>query len=317
VVTPSPGNGTPSSAVPVTGRVLVTGGTGYVGGNIRDALGGRPVRLLVRDMRAAGKHVSKDVELAQGDVTKADSLRGAMDGCEAVVHLVGIIEETGGATFDEVIRAGTENTVAEAKRAGVHRFVHMSAMGAQNNEAFPYMQAKWGAEQAVKASGIPWTIFRPSVIFGPGDGFINVLAQLVKNPLIPFIPVVGDGKSTFQPVSVHDVAAAFRKALDEPKTAGVTYELGGPEIFTYEQLLDAIAGKLGKGRKPKVHLPLAMMKTVVKLSAPLPRALRPPVTKEQLTMLALDNASSASATPKLIGGPARSLRDNMDYILTK
>lgn len=315
MVTTSPGNGSPLGAVPVSGRVLITGGTGYVGGNIRDALAGRPVRLLVRNMRAAGNLVSKDVELAQGDVTKADTLRGAMDGCEAVVHLVGIIEESGGATFDEVIRAGTENAVAEAKRAGVRRFVHMSAMGAQNNAAFPYMRAKWQAEQAVKASGIPWTIFRPSVIYGPGDGFINVLAQLVKNPLIPVVPVVGEGTSKFQPVSVKDVAAAFRKALDEPKTAGETYELGGPEVFTYEQLLEVIAGKLGKGRKPRVHLPVGLMKTVVTLSAPLPKAIKPPVTKEQLRMLALDNASSASATPKLIGGPPRSLRDNIDYIL--
>ena len=315
MVTQSPSDGSPFSAAPVTGRVLITGGTGYVGGNIREALDGRPIRLLVRNLRSAGNLVSKDIELAEGDVTKADSLRGAMDGCEAVIHLVGIIEESGGATFDQVIRAGTENAVAEAKRAGVRRFVHMSAMGAQNNDAFPYMQAKWHSEQAVKAAGIPWTIFRPSVIFGPGDGFINVLAQLIKNPLIPIIPVVGEGKSKFQPVAVKDVAAAFRKALDEPKTAGETYELGGPETFTYEQLLDVIAGKLDKGRKPKVHLPLGMMKTVVKLSSPLPRALRPPVTKEQLRMLALDNASSSSATPKLIGGPPKSLRDNMDYIL--
>lgn len=313
-MTQLPGNGSSLDAAPVTGRVLITGGTGFVGGNIREALAGRPLRLLVRNLRAAGNLVSQDIELAQGDVTKADTLRGAMDGCEAVIHLVAIIEESGGATFDDVIRGGTENAVAEAKRAGVRRFVHMSAMGAQDNEAFPYMQAKWRAEQAVKAAGIPWTIFRPSVMFGPGDGFINVLAQLVKNPLIPIIPVVGEGTSKFQPVSVKDVAAAFRKALDEPKTAGQIYELGGPEIFTYEQLLDVIAGKLEKGRKPKVHLPLGIMRAVVKLSSPLPRALRPPVTKEQLRMLALDNASGSSATPKLIGGPPRSLRDNIDYI---
>lgn len=317
MVSRSPGTASLSGAAPVTGRVLITGGTGYVGGNIREALAGRPVRLLVRNMKAAGALVSKDVELVEGDVTKADSLRGAMDGCDAVIHLVAIIEESGGATFDQVIRGGTENAVAEAKRAGVRRFIHMSAMGAQDNDAFPYMQAKWRSEQAVKAAGLPWTIFRPSVVFGPGDGFITVLAQLVKNPLIPIIPVVGEGKSTFQPVSVKDVAAAFRKALDEPRTAGQIYELGGPEIFTYEQLLDVIAGKLGKSRKPKVHLPLGLMKTVVKLSAPLPGPLRPPVTKEQLRMLALDNASSNSGTAKLIGGPPRSLRANIDYIVTR
>ena len=306
---------TPSSPeAAVAGRVLVTGATGFVGGNIREALAGRPLRLLVRDARAAGKLVSRDVEIVQGDVTRADSLKGVMEGCDAVVHLVAIIEESGGRTFDEVIRQGTENAVAEAKRAGVRRFVHMSAMGAQDNEAFPYMRAKWQAEQAVKGSGMAWTIFRPSVIFGPGDGFINVLAKLVKNPLIPVIPVVGEGTSTFQPVSVSEVATAFRRALDDPKTVGETYELGGPEILSYETLLDIIAQKLGKTRKPKVHVPLGMMKLVVAGSAPLPKALRPPVTKEQLRMLALDNASANSATPKLIGGPPLSLRDGIDYI---
>lgn len=304
-----------AGAAPVTGRILITGGTGFVGGNIREALGDRPIRLLVRDEKRYGNLRGSNVELVKGDVTNADSLRGAMDGCEAVIHLVAIIEESGGRTFDKVIRQGTENVVAEAKRAGIKRFVHMSALGAQNNAQFPYMQAKWQSEQVVKNSGIPWTIFRPSIIFGPGDGFINVLAKLVKNPLAPVIPVVGEGKSKFQPVSVKEVATAYVKAIDEPKTAGQIYELGGPEIYTYEQLLDVIAGRLGK-KKPKVHMPVGMMKLVVSASSPLPKALRPPVTKEQLKMLELDNCTDNSATSRLIGRPPLSMRNGIDYIVT-
>ena len=306
------GDGSAPAAEPVTGRVFVTGATGFVGGNLRAALGGRPLRLLVRDRARSAHLASADVELAEGDVTRPESLHRAMDGCDAAINLVAIIAEEGGATFDGVIRQGTVNVLAEAQRAGVRRFLQMSAMGARNDSRFAYMEAKWQSEQAVKAGGIPWTIFRPSVIFGDGDGFINALAGLVRT--FPVVPVVGGGTSKFQPVSVKEVAAAFVRALDDPTTAGQTYELGGPDVFTYEQLLDTIAAKLGK-KKPKVHVPVGLMMPIVKLSQPLPKALRPPVTIEQLKMLALDNCSDDSATAELIGRPPLRLIDGIDYIL--
>ncbi len=216
-----------------------------------------------------------------------------MDGVDTVIHLVAIIEESGGLTFDRVIRQGTENVVAAAQAAGVKRFIHMSAMGAQSNPAFPYLNAKWGAEEAVRGSGMDWTIFRPSVIFGPRDGFINVLADLVRKA--PIIPVVGSGQSKFQPVAVGDVADSFRRAVEDPGTVGQVYELGGAETYTYEQMLDAIAAELGTPKR-KVHVPVGLMKIVVAMSSPLPKSLRPPVTSEQLKMLALDNCSDNSAT---------------------
>jgi NADH dehydrogenase len=296
----------------VTGRIFITGATGYVGGNLRKALAGRPLRLLVRDPGRAEGLRSGDVELVRGDVADAASLRGAMDGCEAVVHLVGIIAEEGGATFDGVIRAGTEHVVAEAQRAVVKRLVHMSALGARDDPRFPYMRAKHRAEEAVRASGIPWTIFRPSVIFGPGDEFINALAGLVKT--FPVVPMVGDGRSRFMPVAVGEVAEAFRRALDDPATVGQTFELGGAKAYTYEEMLDVIAAKLGK-RKRKVHVPVGLMMPVVKLSKPLPKAIRPPVTEEQLKMLALDNSTEHSATARLIGREPLRLEDGIDYIL--
>jgi NADH dehydrogenase len=294
-----------------SGRVFVTGGTGFVGTNLRAALGDRPVRLLVRNKAAMLARVGADVELVEGDVTRAETLRGAMDGCHAVVHLVAVIAEEGGVTFDGVIRQGTINTVEEAKQSGVRRFLHMSAMGTRHDPHFGYFEAKWQAEQAVVGSGIPWTIFRPSVIFGPGDEFITTLAQLVK--LAPVIPVVGSGKSKFQPVSVGEVVQAFVRALDDPATAGNIYELGGGKVYDYEQMLDVIAAKLGK-KKPKVHVPVGVMMPVVMLSKSLPKALRPPVTSEQLKMLAVDNCSDASATADLIGRPAMRLEDGIDYI---
>lgn len=305
---------TTAGSTSATGRIFITGGTGFVGSNIREALGDRPVRLLVRSKASFRTLESPTVEVVEGDVSQPETLRGAMDGCDTVIHLVAIIAEEGGATFDHVIRQGTVNIVDEAKQAGIKRFIDMSAMGAMDDPRYSYLKAKWDAEQAVKRSEIPWTIFRPSVIFGPGDGFINVLANLVRKA--PIIPVVGTGKSKFQPVSVKEVASAYVHALDNPETAGEIFELGGPEILTYEELLDTIAARLSM-KKPKVHVPVGLMKPVVSLSKALPKALRPPVTEEQLRMLALDNCTNDSATARLIGHQPIRLRDGIDYIVAR
>lgn len=303
---------TPPSTVDTvaSNRVFVTGGTGFVGSHIVKALGERPLRLLAR--RPSGAEARDSVEEVQGDVTDPATLSGAIDGCDVVVHLVGIIEETGDATFDSVIRQGTEHVLAEAKRAGVRHFVHMSALGAQDDPRFGYHQAKYHAERAVIESGLTYTIFRPSVIFGKGDGFITTLAGVVKS--FPVIPVVGSGQTRFQPVQIDDVADAFVRAVDDPATtANQTYELGGARPYTYEAMLDAIANELGK-RKPKVKVPVGLMKIVVGASAPLPKALRPPVTSEQLKMLALDNSTADSATERLIGRKPVALEDGIGYI---
>ena len=204
----------------------------------------------------------------RGDVLDPTSLAPAMDGIDTVIHLVAIIEESGGRTFDQVIRQGSENVVTAARNAGVRRLVHMSALGAQPNPAYPYLNAKWGAEQAVRQSGLDWTIIRPSVIFGPRDGFVNVLAGLIRRA--PIIPVVGSAESKFQPVAVGEVAAVYRAVLDDPAAIGQTYELGGGETYSYEEMLDVIAAQLGK-RKPKLHLPVGLMRTVVAVSSPLPK----------------------------------------------
>ncbi|MFN8590772.1 MAG: complex I NDUFA9 subunit family protein [Thermomicrobiales bacterium] len=306
-------NGARPEAKPVTGRIFITGANGFVGRNLITALGDRPMRALVRDKRAAGKIAGPNVEVVEGDVTDSRSLQGTMDGCEAVVHLVAIISEEGKETFDAVIRQGTVNVVAEAQRAGVSRFVQMSALGTRNDPRYGYFEAKWQAEQAVQRAGIPWTIFRPSVIFGSGDEFITTLASLVN--AAPIIPVVGGGDSKFQPVAIRDVTAAFVHALDDPSTSYQIFDLGGGKIYTYEEMLDVIAHKLGK-QKPKAHVPIGMMKLVVGLSNPLPKSLRPPVTSEQLKMLAIDNATDHSATADLIGRPALRLEDGIDYIVS-
>lgn len=299
------------TAKPVTGRVFLTGGAGFVGRSIIDSLGERPMRVLVRDGCDASAFTGPNIEIAEGDVTKPETLRGLMDDCEAVIHLVAIISEEGDATFDSVIRQGTVNVVREARREGIARLVHMSALGTRNDPRFGYYEAKWQAEQAIQQSGIPWTIFRPSLIFGPDDEFITTLAGLAK--AAPVIPIVGAGTSVFQPVSVRDVAAAVVRALADPSTAWQNYELAGGKTYTYEEMVDVIARQLGRA-KPKIHVPVALMKLIVSLSRPLPSPLRPPVTHEQLKMLAIDNATDQSATAKLIGQDPLSLEDGIGYI---
>lgn len=292
-------------------RIFITGGSGFVGTNIIEALGDAPIRTLTHQHPGETER-SPNRESVEGDVTDVASLSGVMDGCDMVIHLVAIIEESGGSTFDAVIRRGTENVIAEARNAGVTRFIQMSAIGARNDPSFGYLHAKWQAEEAVKRSGLNYTIFRPSVIFGPGDGFINTLAGVVKS--FPVIPVVGDGSARFQPVHVEEVAACFRRAVTDPDhTANETFELGGGKVYTYAELIGAIAKELGTS-KPRINVPVGLMKPVVRLSSLLPKPLRPPVTMEQLKMLALHNTTDQSSTSDLIGREPIKLEDGLDYI---
>lgn len=308
----------PANQVPSS--LFITGATGFVGTGILRAFGrvsGKPATGPFADMpihsliRKPGD-VPAGVEPVIGDVTSPETLRGKMDGIDTVIHLVGIIEEQGGASFDTVIRQGSENVIDEASRAGVKHFILMSALGAQDNPDYPYHQAKIRAEQSLKESGLNYTIFRPSVVFGEGDGFITVLAGLVK--AAPVVPIAGSGQSKFQPVQLDDVSSAFAYAVSHPtESAGQTYELGGARPYTYEEMIDVIAAKLGK-KKPKIHMPVGLVKAVVQLSSPLPKALRPPVTMEQLKMLSLDNSTDNSATERLIGRRPVALEDGIAYV---
>ena len=162
--------------------ILVTGATGFVGRNVVRALRtrGRDVRCLVRSPARARRIVDYGVELAYGDVTDPPSVARAMEGVDAVVHLVAIIRERGRRTFDLVNRQATETVAYEARLAGVRHMVHVSAIGAQEDPAYPYLYSKWQGEQAVLRSGVVYTIIRPSLLFGEGDEFVNTLAGMVR-----------------------------------------------------------------------------------------------------------------------------------------
>jgi NADH dehydrogenase len=289
--------------------ILVTGGSGFIGWRVVSRLtdGGSSLRVLARGQRRAD--LPEGVEVARGDVVSGEGLPDVMAGVEKVVHLVAIIRESGGQTFEANIWRGTEKVVEAAKAAGVKKLVYVSAIGAQDNPKYPYLHAKWQAERAVKLSGLTYTILRPSIVFGEGDEFINALAGLVRYN--PVVPVAGDGKARFQPIWVEDLVTCIVACLDVDAHAGQTLEIGGPEQLTYDELLDIVKEALGRSRI-KAHVPLAVMRPLAQVMEwVLPK---PPVTREQLKMLALDNIAETDSVMRQFGVQPRRLADSLDYI---
>lgn len=299
-------------------KVLVTGATGFVGREIVRQLiaAGHEVRIIARNAgrgRLSVHTVAPRIqdgaqrtdapypapEVIVGNVLQTDSLRGGAEGCDAVIHLVGIISEIGEQTFENVHLRATQNVLAEARRAGVKRWIQMSALGTRPNAASRYHQTKWSAEEAVRASGLDWTILRPSLIYGPEDHFVNLFARMAR--WSPVLPVMGSGKSLLQPVNVENVARCFAGALTEPRSIGQTLDVCGPERLTFNQVLDAILVGLGK-RRLKLHLPLPLARIQAALLETIfPLLLRraPPLNRDQLLMLQEDNVGDPMATEEL------------------
>lgn len=299
--------------------VLLIGGTGYVGDVMRQRLreAGHQVTLLVRPASSPERYEQQGFATVQGDVTDPVSLVRALGRVrpDAIINLVAVIKEQGKATFEEMNYRGTVHVVDAMRETGIDRILQMSALGAGNLPNYPYHYTKWKAENYVKDSGLKWTIFRPSIVFGPGEHvqFVSQLADVVKMKLTPVLPVIGNGLSRFQPVHLDDVAAAYERALRDPATtAGQIYELAGPEVLTYEEILDECARVLNK-HKPKLHVPVALMTPAAALLGAIP-FIDAPVTTEQLKMLKLDNTTQQNAVPTLAGRPAIAFRGNIAYI---
>ncbi len=301
-------------------KVGVTGATGFVGRHVVNELlrRGHAVRVLARDGNARSRF-NYPVEAVRGDVENQETLEPLVAGRDAVIHLVGIIHEAGGSSFDRVHRQGTENVVVAASRAGVGRYVHMSAMGSSASSPSEYGRTKAMGEDAVKRSKLDWTIFRPSVIFGPGDGFVSLLARIIrKNPI--FIPVIGPGTVRFMPVSVFDVARLFADALEKPEASRQSFDVGGPETFTMDEVEREVASALGKPAKPIVHVPIALGNVLAAGMALAPRFLlpKPPLTRDQLRSLSQDNVGDVAGTITTFGPIARDFRAGIrEYIRPK
>jgi NADH dehydrogenase len=269
-------------------RVFVTGATGFVGRAVVQALRaeGCVVRCLVRrgserDLRGLGA-----IERVEGDVTARRTLDEGITGCHAVVHLVGIIREhpSAGVTFERVHTQGTVNVLEAAIAAGVSRFVHMSALGTRPGARSRYHATKWAAEEAVRSSPLPWTIFRPSIIYGRGDAFVTMLARMIQNFTV--IPVIGSGRQQLQPVPVEQVAQAFARALSLDATVKHAYDVAGPDAVTMVELLDRIGSAMARRRVRKLHVPLALVRPAARVLHRLPGF---PLTPDQLLMLEENN----------------------------
>lgn len=266
-------------------EVLVTGGTGFVGRHVCRALVARGYvpRILVR--AGSEDRVPEDMRrtcrITPGDVTNLEFVENAAQGTDAIVHLAGIIREfpAKGVTFEELHVHATHNALRAATRWGITRFVHMSALGAEPGGPTPYFDTKGRAEELVRRSGLAWTIFRPSIIFGPGDRFLHEIADAVRRA--PLLPVPGDGQYRLQPVFVGDVAKGFADAVGREDLDCRTFDVGGPEGFSYNELIDRIAASMGR-RVRKVHVPASRVRTAVRF---LSRFDRFPVTVDQIEML--------------------------------
>jgi uncharacterized protein YbjT (DUF2867 family) len=287
--------------------VFLTGATGFVGSHMLERLAADQhlVRALVRDVARARRDIEQRggaaaaavasgmVELVRGDAVSGEGLDDAIRGCNAVIHLVGIIMETGGATFEQSHCVATRNVVAAAQRAHVNRFVQMSALGARADGVSGYQTTKWRAEELVRASGMPFVILRPSIIFGPRDGFVSQMVDVMRSaPLVR--PVPGHGRYRFRPIWIGDVVECFAQALGSERAAGKTIELVGRDELTLAELLQQIADCVGV-RKPAVKVPFPIMyMNAAIMGALLPR---PPVTTDQLRMLR--EGSTADPAPML------------------
>jgi uncharacterized protein YbjT (DUF2867 family) len=282
--------------------ILVTGGTGFVGGHVVAALrdAGRPVRCLVRDPRRAERPGLAGCELAVGDMTDPASLRRAVEGVEGVVHLVAIRQGTR-EQFERIMSQGTRDLVAAAEEAGVRRFVHMSALGLseRTKDLVPYYAAKWQMEQAVGGASLPFVIFRPSFVFGADGGILPTFRKLAR--LAPVTPIAGTGEQRLQPIWVDDVAAYFLRALDDETPAGGTFELGGPDVVSWNELWTRLKQTLGVHR-PSIHLPMAFMRANALVTERLPGNI--PLTRDLLKMMeAGDNVVADDAAARVFALP--------------
>ena len=271
-------------------KIFLTGSTGFVGKRIlQDLLENKyQVRCLVR--KGSEQKIShyKDpvlvktgIDIVNGDIADAASLDGKLEGCDAVINLVGIIREFRGKgiTYEKLHYEGTANLVKAAWSQKVRRFIQMSALGARPDGKTQYQQTKFRAEECIRTSGFDYTIFRPSIIFGPGDKFVNLFANMLRTQ--QFVPVVGNGRYQMQPVAVENVSMGFVKSIERKDAIGKTFDVGGPEKIEFNQIIDII-GEVICAPPHKIHIPAFIMTTMAEMLDWLPSF---PVTKDQITML--------------------------------
>lgn len=303
-------------------KVALIGGTGFVGSYLVDALldAGHQPRVLVRSGSESKLRRATDCEVMKGDLDSPEAIEAVVEGCDAVIYNVGILREfpREGITFEALQYQGAVTVAEAAKRAGVRRFLLMSANGIDSAET-PYQTTKLRAEAMIRESGLDYTIFRPSVIFGDPRGTMEFATQLYQEMVRVPLPAVGfhtglspaHGEVLMSPVHVRDVADAFVNALTDDATIGQCYVLGGPEVVSWPEMLRRIAAAVGR-KKLILPMPIGFMKLGATLLDWLPFF---PVTRDQLTMLADGNTAEPDAVASLIRRePAEFSPENLAYL---
>ncbi len=286
--------------------IFVAGASGFVGGHLSEHLvgNGQRIKVLVRSAAAGEKFSSKSIETIPGDITQPETLAGILSPDDIVIHLVGIIMEKGDATFQKVHAEGTGNLVKEARRAGVRHFFYQSALGADKNSWSGYLKTKAEAEEMVKESGLPYTIFRPSLIIGPWDGFTKKILEMLK--LSPVLPVPGDGNARFQPLYIKDWLKCMDRVIEDPGAHRSVYDLGGPQHLPYHEIVELISEVSGR-RRPVFNIPMGLMRFGASVLSGVMAS--PPVTMDQLRLLEQDNITDPDAVKKNFGFEPMKLKD--------
>ena len=271
------------------------GGSGFIGRYVVQRLAARGDVIAVGCRRAEGARFL----MPQGNVGQIAALNleigdeevlpAFLAGNEALVNCVGILRESGPQRFDRVHHTGPARLARLAREAGIERFVHISAIGADSRSTSAYARTKAAGEAAVRDAFPTVTILRPSVVFGPEDQFFNRFAAMAM--ISPVLPLIGGGETRFQPVYVGDVADAVIKCLEEPATAGRTYELGGPRTYTFRELLELLLQEIRRKRW-FLDLPFGVAGVQARLMSILPN---PPLTPDQVELLKRDNVVSPGA----------------------
>lgn len=279
--------------------VAVVGATGFVGGNVVRTLADEGHRVVAVSRKGTRRREwPASVTTGAADVVSGAGLDDALAGADAVVHLVAIPREQGGLRFEEVNVGGTHKTVAAAERAGVRRFVHLSVLGVTDDRSLRYLSSKWRGEEAVRASGLDWTILRPSLLFGPGDGFFSLIRTTLKwwSPGIVAIP--GKGDTTFQPLAVDDLARGVADIVGDARRSGEILEIGGPDHLTYNEIVDAVM-RATRMRRVKLGMPIPLISA---LTAVTDRVLPIfPVSHDQIQSLGRPNATEIDAFERAFG----------------
>jgi uncharacterized protein YbjT (DUF2867 family) len=293
--------------------ILVAGGTGFLGSAIVRALLARGETVAVlshQPEQAASRFTDGKVEIRPGDARFAPSLTAAVRGVDTIVSCMQfpnfpIENPSHGETFEEVDVRGNQRLLAAARTAGVGNYCYFSGVGAGPDGRYHWLRSKWRAEEAVRSSGLRYTILRPSVVYGPGDHALNRLVKLARR--LPFLPVAGDGTQRIQPVFFDDVATACVESLSSGSTTDQTLEIGGPDVLTMDEVLTAILEVTG-ANKPLVHTPLGLLRAAAAIAELLPMQRRP-LNRDAVGFISMealaDNGPLLAALPDLRLTPLR------------